>query len=118
MTVTTLRSIAALKAAGLVTETLAPQLAEVEAAYAIALPGPLAKLIDGKRFGDPIARQYVPSPEEMDVKPGEAADPIGDRRHSPVPGLVHRYPDRVLLKAASTCPVYCRFCFRREMVGP
>ena len=118
MTVTTLRSVAALKAAGLVTEALALELAEVEAAYAIALPEPLAKLIDGKRFGDPIARQYVPSPEEMDVKPGEAADPIGDRRHSPAAGLVHRYPDRVLLKAASTCPVYCRFCFRREMVGP
>lgn len=118
MTVTTLRSVAALKAAGLVTETLALELAEVEAAYAIALPEPLAKLIDGKRFGDPIARQYIPSPEELDVKPGETADPIGDHRHSPVPGLVHRYPDRVLLKAASTCPVYCRFCFRREMVGP
>lgn len=118
MTVTTLRSVAALKAAGLVTETLAVELAEVEAAYAIALPEPLAKRIDGKRFGDPIARQYVPSPEELDVKPGETADPIGDHRHSPVPGLVHRYPDRVLVKVTSTCPVYCRFCFRREMVGP
>lgn len=118
MTVTTLRSVAALKAAGLVTETLAPQLAEVEAAYAIALPEPLARRIDGKRFGDPIARQFVPSPEEINVKAGETADPIGDHRHSPVPGLVHRYPDRVLVKATSTCPVYCRFCFRREMVGP
>jgi lysine 2,3-aminomutase len=118
MTVTTLRSVAALKAAGLVTETLALELAEVEAAYAIALPEPLASRIDGKRFGDPIARQFVPSPEEMDVKAGETEDPIGDHRHSPVPGLVHRYPDRVLVKATSTCPVYCRFCFRREMVGP
>ena len=35
-----------------------------------------------------------------------------------MPGLVHRYPDRVLLKLVSVCPVYCRFCFRREMVGP
>jgi lysine 2,3-aminomutase len=47
----------------------------------------------------------------------ELADPIGDDAHSPVPGLVHRYPDRVLLKLLSVCPVYCRFCFRRETVG-
>src|SRR5690606_33750444 len=41
-----------------------------------------------------------------------------DLSHSPVTGIVHRYPDRVLLKAVHVCPVYCRFCFRREMVGP
>jgi len=118
MTVSTLRSVAGLQAAGLVTEAQAARLAEVGAAYAIALPEPLARLIDPKDEADPIRRQYVPSAEELKFFPGEAADPIGDARHSPVPGLVHRYPDRVLVKAASTCPVYCRFCFRREMVGP
>src|ERR1700759_5663309 len=46
------------------------------------------------------------------------ADPIGDHAHSPVAGIVHRYPDRVLLKLVHVCAVYCRFCFRREMVGP
>ena len=51
-------------------------------------------------------------------EPGERADPIGDDAHSPVEGIVHRYPDRVLLKLVHVCPVYCRFCFRREMVGP
>jgi lysine 2,3-aminomutase len=50
--------------------------------------------------------------------PAESADPIGDARHEKVAGLVHRYPDRVLLKLTHACPVYCRFCFRREMVGP
>ena len=118
MTVATLRSVAALKAAGLVYEALAPKLAAVEAAYAIALPEPLARAIDRDNPGDPIRRQYVPSPEELDIRAEESGDPIGDARHSPVPGLVHRYPDRVLIKATSTCPVYCRFCFRREMVGP
>jgi lysine 2,3-aminomutase len=118
MTVTTLRSLAELKAAGLLTEAMAGELAAVEAAYAIALPEPLARRIDRRRFNDPLARQYIPSAEELQVTPGETADPIGDNRHSPVAGLVHRYPDRVLLKVASTCPVYCRFCFRREMVGP
>ena len=48
----------------------------------------------------------------------ELVDPIGDRAHEVAPGLVHRYPDRVLLKLVSVCAVYCRFCFRREMVGP
>ena len=118
MTIRTLRSVEALQAAGLVSDALAPQLAGVEAAYAIALPEPLARVINRSDFLDPVRRQYVPSPEEMDVKDGESGDPIGDRRHSPVPGLVHRYPDRVLIKVTSTCPVYCRFCFRREMVGP
>jgi lysine 2,3-aminomutase len=60
----------------------------------------------------------VPSLAELDVRPEELPDPIGDKTHEPVEGIVHRYPDRVLLKAVSVCPVYCRFCFRREMVGP
>ena len=51
-------------------------------------------------------------------RPDERADPIGDDAHSPVEGIVHRYPDRVLLKLVHVCAVYCRFCFRREMVGP
>ncbi len=55
---------------------------------------------------------------ELDRRPEESADPIGDKRHMPVEGIVHRYPDRVLLKVVHVCPVYCRFCFRREMVGP
>ncbi|WP_291199633.1 lysine-2,3-aminomutase-like protein [Hyphomonas sp.] len=118
MTVDTLRSVAALKAAGLVSDTLALKLAAVEAAYAIALPEPLARAINPADPGDAIRRQFVPAPEELDIRAGESGDPIGDARHSPMPGLVHRYPDRVLIKVTSTCPVYCRFCFRREMVGP
>ena len=46
------------------------------------------------------------------------ADPIGDAPKSPLKGLVHRYRDRVLIKLAAVCAVYCRFCFRREMIGP
>lgn len=66
---------------------------------------------------DPVVRQYMPDPREQTVLPAETADPIGDEAHSPVPGIVHRYPDRVLLKITDTCAVYCRFCFRKEMVG-
>jgi lysine 2,3-aminomutase len=48
----------------------------------------------------------------------ELSDPIGDHPHTPVAGVVHRYPDRALLKLTNVCAVYCRFCFRREMIGP
>src|SRR5205823_8824808 len=77
-----------------------------------------AELIEGADSADPLARQFVPDPLELEIAPGETADPIGDDLHSPVEGLVHRYPDRVLLKLVHVCAVYCRFCFRREMVGP
>ncbi len=66
---------------------------------------------------DAIARQYVPDDRENTILPDELADPIGDDVHSPVKGIVHRYPDRVLLKITDTCHHYCRFCFRKEMVG-
>src|SRR6185436_10596373 len=67
---------------------------------------------------DPIARQFVPTLDEATITADELADPIGDEAHQPLKGIVHRYPDRVLLKLLHACPVYCRFCFRREMVGP
>ena len=60
----------------------------------------------------------MPSSHETEISPEELADPIGDEARSPVKGIVHRYPDRVLLKPLHVCPVYCRFCFRREKVGP
>jgi len=60
----------------------------------------------------------MPDAAELNATPEEDADPIGDFAHSPVEGIVHRYRDRVLLKPTHTCAVYCRFCFRREMVGP
>src|SRR5258705_3246990 len=67
---------------------------------------------------DLIARQYLPSVEELVAHSGDRSDPIGDHSNSPVEGIVHRYPDRVLFKLVHVCAVYCRFCFRREMVGP
>ena len=75
-------------------------------------------LIDPADAADPIARQFVPDARELVTAPEERADPIGDHTHEPVKGIVHRYPDRVLLKPIHVCPVYCRFCFRREDVGP
>ena len=114
----TLRKPRDLHAAGLVGSAELPALESVSARYAVALPPTLAALIDPSDVNDPIARQFVPQAAELVRQPQELADPIGDDAHSPVEGIVHRYPDRVLLKLTHVCVVYCRFCFRRETVGP
>jgi lysine 2,3-aminomutase len=84
----------------------------------VSLTPDVIDIIHSDDPADPIARQFVPDPAELETRPQERADPIGDDAHSPVEGIVHRYPDRVLLKLVHICPVYCRFCFRRESVGP
>jgi lysine 2,3-aminomutase len=104
--------------AGLVPPEERAALAEVAARYAVAVPEQLAALIDRTDANDPIARQFVPDAAELHTEPRELADPIGDDAHSPLEGIVHRYPDRVLLKLTHVCAVYCRFCLRRETVGP
>ena len=114
----TLRSPAELAAAGLIDAAAVAALVPVAARYAVALPPAIVALIDPSDPEDPIARQFVPSAAELDHRPEDLVDPIGDAVHSPVPGIVHRYPDRVLLTLLHVCPVYCRFCFRRERVGP
>ncbi|KQN69746.1 MULTISPECIES: lysine-2,3-aminomutase-like protein [unclassified Devosia] len=112
----TVKSTKALVEAGLVQD--AGALDAVAERYAIGITPAVLELIDPADSNDPIARQFVPTEAELLTTPEERADPIGDLSHSPVEGIVHRYPDRVLLKAVHVCPVYCRFCFRREMVGP
>ncbi|HYM18782.1 MAG TPA: lysine-2,3-aminomutase-like protein [Micropepsaceae bacterium] len=114
----TARSLAELAAAGHIAPEDIERLAPVAARYAVAITPALAQLIDPSDLQDPIARQFVPSESELKTSAIESVDPIGDDRHSPVEGIVHRYPDRVLLKLTHLCPVYCRFCFRRETVGP
>src|SRR5215469_7727420 len=118
MTINTLRSIAQLRDAGLVPAAKTATLEPVARRYAVAITPAMADLIDHDDPNDPIARQFIPEPAELEARPPERADPIGDDAFSPVEGIVHRYPDRVLLKLVHTCQVYCRFCFRREMVGP
>ena len=115
---TTLREPAELVARGLAPAAVLPDLEKVASRYAVAVTDDIANLIDPTDPDDPIARQFIPSADELRSEIGESADPIGDHTHSPVAGIVHRYPDRVLFKLVHVCAVYCRFCFRREMVGP
>lgn len=118
MTGRTLRSTDDLVGARLVTAEQEAALDAVAQRYSIAVTPAMADLIDPSDPLDPIARQFVPDARELIDTPGESPDPIGDEAHSPVEGIVHRYPDRALLKIVHACPVYCRFCFRRETVGP
>lgn len=114
----TIRLPSELVAAGLAPPEKLADLMRVAERYAVAITPAIAGLIDRSDPNDPIARQFVPDIAELTTTPEERADPIGDHAHSPVEGIVHRYPDRVLLKLVNVCAVYCRFCFRREMVGP
>ncbi len=114
----TLRRASELVAEGLAPEQALAELERVAARYAVAVTPAVAELIDSNDPDDPIARQYIPDTRELDAQSNERDDPIGDHAHAPVDGIVHRYPDRVLLKLVHVCAVYCRFCFRREMVGP
>ncbi len=109
--------LAGLVDAGLLTHEAAAALETVVRRHAVAVTSALGALIDPADPADPIARQFLPDPAESLVRPEERADPIGDAAHMPVKGLVHRYPDRVLLMPAGICAAYCRFCFRRTRVG-
>jgi lysine 2,3-aminomutase len=111
-----LRTISALIDAGFALETMRPELEAVARRYAIAVTPATAFLIEHP--DDPISRQFIPNPLELITARHESADPIADEALSPIKGIVHRYPDRALLKPTLACPVYCRFCFRREQVGP
>ncbi|MFT5584785.1 MAG: lysine 2,3-aminomutase [Cognaticolwellia sp.] len=116
MSSTSLRTLDALVQAGLVPED--PALVAVAQHFAVGLTEHVVEQLRAEGGTGPLARQYLPTVAELDIQPQERVDPIGDAAHAPVSGIVHRYPDRVLLKAVHVCPVYCRFCFRREQVGP
>lgn len=100
------------------TPTRQSALSQVAERYAVAITPTMAALIDDDDPADPIAAQFRPSAAELIRAHDELADPIGDEACTPVTGIVHRHRDRVLLKLVHVCPVYCRFCFRRESVGP
>jgi lysine 2,3-aminomutase len=76
-----------------------------------------ASLLDRQDAGQGLRRTVVPVLGEYETSRGENEDPLGEDTHSPVPGLVHRYPDRVLLLVTNFCSVYCRYCTRARMVG-
>ena len=112
----TLRTAQDLAEAGLIAPDAVWALEAVAQRYSIAVTPTMAALI--AEHGAPIARQYIPDAGELITAPHELEDPTADAPFTPIKGVVHRYPDRALLKPLLACPVYCRFCFRREAVGP
>ncbi len=85
--------------------------------FIMGIPPYWAALMDPDDPTCPIRRQAVPIEEEYKLSPNDMIDPLGEDSHMPVPGLVHRYPDRVLLLVVEVCSMYCRFCTRSRVVG-
>jgi lysine 2,3-aminomutase len=110
---TSLTTVSSLIAAGHAPAEEAPALERVVDRFRLRISPAMAAALAAPG----VARQFVPRPEELVIRPEERTDPIGDHAFSPAPGLTHRYPDRVILAVTQVCEVYCRFCFRRETVG-
>lgn len=109
----TLRTAQDLVAAGIINAQEQPLITAVAEKYAVAISAQLAAELQHPG----ISQQFVPSAAELNTSASDMADPIGDQAHLALKGLIHRYPDRCLLQPVTVCPVYCRFCFRRETVG-
>ncbi|MEY2493312.1 MAG: lysine 2,3-aminomutase, partial [Verrucomicrobiota bacterium] len=84
---------------------------------ALAVTPHFFNLIPREDSDDPIRRQVIPRIEETWSSPYDMADPCGEDSHMPVPGLVHRYPDRVLFLVTDRCASYCRYCTRSRVVS-
>lgn len=113
----TIRTIDSLLDAGLVNKNDGAQLAAIAETFSVSVTPDMLQLINPQDVADPIAKQFIPTVAESVITDNEQQDPIGDHLHAPVKGIVHRYPDRCLLMPLQVCPVYCRFCFRRENVS-
>lgn len=113
----TIRTLADLAQQQLVKANDIPVLQSIVDDFSLAITPQMHQLIDKNNPDDPIAKQFVPSVQELVISKQENIDPIGDDVHKKVKGLVHRYPDRCLFMPVQVCPVYCRFCFRKEKVG-
>ncbi|MFH1723288.1 MAG: lysine 2,3-aminomutase [Elusimicrobiota bacterium] len=88
------------------------------ARFPLAVTPYYASLIDpDDHENDPICRQCFPSVEELNVWRCDNSDPLAEDKHSPVPGITHRYPDRVLFHVSNVCSLYCRHCTRKRKVG-
>lgn len=114
----TIKTASALLENNLITSDQFEAIERISQEYAISLSPQLLEVIQHHDPTQAVRKQFIPSPEELKRNPYEQADPIGDFQYSPVKGIVHRYPDRCLLKPISVCPIYCRFCFRRDQIGP
>lgn len=113
----TLRTIKSLAKNHFIPPSAVIALEKVAEHFSIAITPQMQQLIDKNNPNDPIAKQFIPGLQELTISPHENPDPIGDHAHTKTKGIVHRYPDRCLFMPVQVCPVYCRFCFRKQSVG-
>jgi lysine 2,3-aminomutase len=115
----TIRKANQLVAAGLVDSLNIKKIEEVMQNFSLSITPQMLEIMNpGENDqSDAIRQQFVPNADELKINPSELHDPISDTPYSPIKGLVHRHSDRCLLMPIMACPVYCRFCFRREAVG-
>ncbi len=102
---------------GIVDQNNVNEIDKISTVYNVKAPSSYALKIKNFNNSDPIWRTIVPTSDELGKNEFEIEDPIGDTRNSPVKGLVHRYQDRVVIMPTNICDVYCRFCFRKDLVG-
>ncbi len=114
---THIRTVTQLTDAGLIQAEDVEKIKKVVQQFSLSLTPQIAEMLINEPEDGAIAKQFIPTTEELNIQPKELADPIGDETYTPVKGVIHRYPDRCLLMPVTACPVYCRFCFRREKVG-
>lgn len=116
---TKIRTAAQLAAAGFIGSDNIEAIKKVAEKFSVSLTPTLVEILETgtSEHREAISRQFLSNIEELNTDPDESKDPIGDKIHEKVKGLVHRYPDRCLLMPIQSCPVHCRFCFRRETVG-
>lgn len=112
-----LQTLSALIDHGLLKESDSTALTKVVENFSVSITKDMANIIDSTNPNDGVAKQFIPSAAEQTVLAEESLDPIGDATHGKVKGIIHRYPDRLLLTPLYICPVYCRFCFRKEKIG-
>lgn len=103
----TIKTTSSLVENGLVSADAVPDLQEVAKRYSVSITGAMQQQIEHP--DDPVARQFVPSHTELVITPEERADPIGDDPFTPIKGITHRYPDRLLLKPMHLCPSIAGF---------
>jgi len=117
--VKTIRTVDQLLEAGFIDQEMRKTLEKVTEKFSMAITPQLIELINSSTVQDKKALllQFLPTEQELKIAEEESADPIGDTVYTVLKGVVHRYPDRCLLMPISACPIYCRFCFRRETVG-
>jgi len=106
---------------GFLNATDAKALQEAQPSLEATITAEMAALLPADKSQwstDPIAKQFIPDMQELNLGEDTLDDPLGDQAHMPVKGIVHRHDDRCLLLPIAVCALYCRFCFRKEQIGP